>query len=189
MFRMSDSSPPYASSEPQSAPPVQPLVEAAPLAPAPVLTPEQQAATARLKVRVWCAFVFAICAVMLGIALWLKPSSHGIETHTQLGLMPCGFFRITGMPCPTCGCTTAVSHFAHGNLAMSLFTQPFGFYVALVATLMIPLTAVGIVTGRWKGPSMFWLSWYWRAWVFGSILILVASWLYKIWLIKSGLSG
>jgi hypothetical protein len=126
---------------------------------------------------------------MLLVGLWLKPDQRGVETHTQIGLLPCGFMRVFKVPCPTCGCTTAVSHFSHGNLTRSLFTQPFGFAVALLATILVPLTAVGVVTGRWLGPSMFWLNWYWWMWVYGGLLLLLGAWAYKIWLVWVGLSG
>lgn len=158
-----------------------------PLAPEPEpLTPEQQAAALQLKTRAWCAFVFAICASMLAVGMWLRPDPRGVETHTQLGLLPCGFYSATGIPCPTCGCTTSVTHFAHGQWISSFATQPFGFLVGLVATILVPLSAFGIVTGRWTGPSMFWLSWHWPKWVFGGIGWLLLSWVYKIWLVKHG---
>src|ERR1043165_7524101 len=94
----------------------------------------------RLETRLWCSFIFAICAAMLGIALYLKPDPlHlGAGTHQQLGLPPCGFFQTTGIPCPTCGCTTAVTWFAHASPLKSFLTQPFGFAVALLAALLVP---------------------------------------------------
>jgi hypothetical protein len=158
-----------------------------PLAPPP--SPAQAAAASRLKIRVWCTFTFVMCTAMLLVGLWLRPDARGVETHRQLGMLPCGFYMMTKIPCPTCGCTTAVSHFAHGNWGMSLFTQPFGFAVGLLAALLIPLTSIGMITGRWLGPTAFWMGWYWRMWVYGGIAFLLAAWLYKIWLVKSGLSG
>jgi hypothetical protein len=187
MARMSESSPATDATTPVTVPPVIPLAPPPPSAPA--LTPAQAAAALRLKVRVWSTFTFAICALMLGLGLYMHPDKRGVETHTQIGLLPCGWYKATGIPCPTCGCTTAVTYFAHGNWGMSFYTQPFGFTVGLVAAMLIPLTSVGMITGRWLGPSSFWLSWHWRMWVYGGILLLVAAWVYKIWLVKSGLSG
>jgi hypothetical protein len=166
-----------------SVPPVQ-----LPLAPGPKpVAPEKAAAELRFAVRVWSGFVFVICAGMLGVGLYLTPNAKGVETHRQLGLPPCGFMLTTGLPCPTCGCTTAVSHLAHGEFMASFLTQPFGFAVGLLALLLIPLTAVGMVTGRWMGPSMFMLSWYWRVWVFGGLGLMAVAWGYKIAMVKSAL--
>ena len=130
----------------------------------PVVTPEKSAAHQRLEVRLWCAFVFAMCAGMLGVALYLRPDPFGTGTgtHQQLGLAPCNWQQTLGIPCPTCGCTTAVAYFAHAHPLKSFLTQPFGFAVALLATLLLPLTFWGLLTGQWKGPSMFTLGWYWQ---------------------------
>jgi hypothetical protein len=152
--------------------------------------PEPSQATApvrpQLPTRIWCAFVFAITTGMLGIGLLLTPDPSGLETHRQLHLPPCGFYLTSGLPCPTCGCTTAVSYFAHGRFVASFLTQPFGFAAALLALLVWPLATAGLLTGRWLGPSMFTLSWYWRVWLYGGLGLLAAAWVYKIILVRSG---
>ena len=50
------------------------------------------------------------------IGAFLRPDGRGVETHTQLGLPPCGWMLKYGKPCATCGMTTAVSEAAHGRL-------------------------------------------------------------------------
>jgi hypothetical protein len=142
--------------------------------------------TPALTIRIWSAFAFSICAGMLGVGLWLTPSPTGTGTHRELGLPPCAFFERTGYPCPTCGCTTAVSHFAHGQFLSSLLTQPFGFCVALVALLILPLAAWGVISGKWRGPSMFTMGWYWQFWLYGGLTILLLAWAYKIISVKTG---
>jgi hypothetical protein len=172
--------------------PAQPPVVAAPvLSSAPLLannpdTLLRTAAHKRMEVRIWCGFVFLMCVAMLSVAHFLTPDGRGMETHRQLGLPPCGFYLTTGLPCPTCGCTTAVSRFAHGQLLASFLTQPFGFLVGLLAVILVPLTAIGIVAGRWLGPSMFTLNWYWRLWLFGGMGWIAGAWIYKILIVKSG---
>lgn len=152
--------------------------------PAPVNAPR---IVSRLEVRLWSLFTCILCFSMLGIGLYLTPSPDGFGKHAGLfGGPPCGFYTVTGYPCPTCGCTTAVSHFAHGHFLTSLITQPFGFAVALVAMIAGTLALAGLVTGRWRGPSMFWISWYWRLWVFGGIALLVFGWVYKIFRVRMG---
>jgi len=118
---------------------------------------------------------------MLGLGAILTPSPDGFGKHAGLfGMPPCGMYQTTGIPCPTCGCTTAVAHFSHGHILTSFLTQPFGFAIAVFALLAIPFTANSLVTGRWRGPSMFFFQWYWRYWVFGTIAIFLLGWIYKI---------
>ena len=141
-----------------------------------------------MTVRVWSAFTFLGSTAMLGIGAWLRPDLHGTGTHQQLGLPPCGMLEMTGVPCPMCGCTTAVTYFVYGQLLASFLTQPFGFLVALVAILLVPLTFVGMIKGTWKGPSMFTLEWYWRELVFGGMGFFAAAWVYKIILVRAGVA-
>jgi len=136
-------------------------------------------------VRIWSLFTATLCFGILGVGLYLNPSPDGFGKRQGLfGGPPCGWYQMTGYPCPTCGCTTAVSHFAHGHILTSFLTQPFGFTVALVALIAGCLSLVGIFTGKWIGPAMFTLQWYWRLWVFGGVGILVFGWVYKIMMVR-----
>ncbi len=56
------------------------------------------------------------CATVVGLSAWLRPDPHGFGTHRQLGLPPCEFGAITGIPCPGCGLTTSFAHMAHGQV-------------------------------------------------------------------------
>ena len=58
---------------------------------------------------VWAILWLTPFAVLVVAAL-LTPSPIGHSTHTQLGLPPCGFLVMTGLPCPGCGMTTAFAH-------------------------------------------------------------------------------
>jgi hypothetical protein len=145
--------------------------------------------TSRLAVRLWSAFAFALCTAMLALGLYLHPDPSGTGTHQQLHLPPCGMLALTGYPCPTCGCTTAVSYIAHGHWVMAFYTQPFGAAVGLLALAIALLSLIGLLTGRWIGPSMFLLNWYWRTIVAASLTLLAAAWIFKILLVKLGHSG
>ena len=50
------------------------------------------------------------------LAYALEPDPRGFGTHQSLGLPPCTFRALFGIPCPSCGMTTSFSHFMHGNL-------------------------------------------------------------------------
>jgi Protein of unknown function (DUF2752) len=72
----------------------------------------------------------------MALAGWLEPDARGFGTHTQLGLQPCAFTRVTGRLCPTCGMTTAFAWFVRGKVDRSWQANPAGFLLALA---MVPL--------------------------------------------------
>src|SRR5438105_2916208 len=76
---------------------------------------------ARMSVmgRIASAIIALSCLGVLAIGAWLKPDAHGYGTHQQLGFASCAFKDRTGLPCPSCGFTTAFAYFAHGNLIAS----------------------------------------------------------------------
>ena len=77
--------------------------------------------------RVWAVAAVG-CAIVLGIAVYLKPNPAGLGTHRGLSehLPPCGFVVTTGLPCPTCGMTTAFSNTVRGRLIAAVLAQPAG---------------------------------------------------------------
>jgi hypothetical protein len=110
----------------------------------PAASPRPGAASARLRLaqRAGAAAAAAVCLAVLLIAAWLDPSPSGHGTHTQIGplMAPCAWPYLFGVPCPTCGMTTAFAHAADGHLAASFAAQPFGC-----------LLAVGTAAGVWAG--------------------------------------
>ena len=99
-------------------------------------------------------------AGVLGTARLLEPDPRGFGTHTQLGLAPCAFARITGRPCPTCGMTTAFAWFVAlipWLLAGAAWGRPLGsrslerpltgLVVAIVALSLLSWT-IRLIFGR-----------------------------------------
>lgn len=68
---------------------------------------------AALVTRAGWAVLVAGSWTTLGIASWLRPDPRGFGTHQQLGMPPCTFTALTGIPCPGCGLTTSFAHMAH----------------------------------------------------------------------------
>lgn len=93
--------------------------------------------------RVPGALLAVACLTVLLVGSWLTPDPAGIGTHTQLGLNPCGFEAATGLPCATCGMTTATALAAHGRLLDAFVTQPAGAAFALCM-------AMGTLLGAWS---------------------------------------
>ncbi len=104
--------------------------------------------------RLYGAGVAAVAAAVLVTAARLTPAGTHLGTHRQLGLPPCGFVVTTGLPCPTCGMTTAFSHVAHGRLIAAAKTQLAGAVLA-VLTATAGVAGLGaLVFGR--RPAINW---------------------------------
>ncbi len=97
---------------------------------------------------------------------------------SRLGFAPCGFYLYTGLPCPTCGATTAFTWVIHGHPWMGIKTQPFGAATAFACVALLGMSLVGIVTA---GVPAIRLS---RRSSFGLVLaimsLIIGAWLYKI---------
>jgi hypothetical protein len=95
----------------------------------------------------------ALVAVFV-LAAWINPygadgQALRLETHTQLGLQPCGFYRMTGQPCPACGMTTSFALLMHGDVLNSLRANWVGTLVALVWLASIPWGIWSSLRGRY----------------------------------------
>ena len=84
--------------------------------------------------------VLLLATVTLGLSRYLQPSTRGFGTHEQLGLPPCTFLKLTGIPCPSCGLTTSFAHAAHLHLLDSFIAQPFGLLLFGLTVLSVPFT-------------------------------------------------
>lgn len=93
-------------------------------------------ASARRRITAVLVFL-AIAAVFL--LAWLMG-----RYHITLYPFPCGFKQRFGLPCPTCGMTTAVLSFAQGQIIRSFYIQPaaaFFCVLAIVTAFFALLTA------------------------------------------------
>jgi hypothetical protein len=74
-----------------------------------------------------------------------------METHTQLGLPPCNFKVVTGLPCPSCGMTTSFSLLVHGDVLNSLRANAVGTLLALFWMALVPWSLLS----AWRGKYLF----------------------------------
>src|SRR5436309_12789916 len=87
---------------------------------------------ARLALAMTAAVLAAGYATVWRLDPWDGPGRPKLlGTHEQLGLAPCAFRAVTGLPCPTCGMTTCVSHVTHGDLGAAAAARPGGVVLAL----------------------------------------------------------
>lgn len=136
---------------------------------------------AAIYARLLSLAVLLTCGSVLGTAAWLNADTAGMGTHQQLGLAPCGFLVGTGLPCATCGMTTAFTHAAHGHLIQSFITQPAGMLLCLGLAIMTILSSYTLWVGVSLMPILKML-WQPRSFLYGGILIGVA-WGYKIFMV------
>jgi hypothetical protein len=85
---------------------------------------------------------------VLGVARRLEPDPRGHGTHTQLGLVPCMFFQVTGYRCPSCGMTTAFAWFVRGRPVRAWQANPAGSLLAAACVVLIPWLLAGAARGR-----------------------------------------
>ena len=75
---------------------------------------------ASFRQRITATVVFLVVAASFGLA-WLAATGR-FDIEWWLG--PCGLKQKYGLPCPTCGMTTAVLAFSQGNIFESFYIQP-----------------------------------------------------------------
>jgi hypothetical protein len=122
-------------------------------------------------------FVFLATAALLGVAWSLAPAKQGFGTHQALGLPACSWPARFGVPCPSCGMTTAFALAAKGRLVDSFVAQPMGCLLAVMAGMTLVGSAWSVVTGHTLWP-VYERLWNARsAWLLGVAALL--AWAYK----------
>jgi hypothetical protein len=128
--------------------------------------------------RATAALILAGCVSLFTIATRLEPAAGGIGTHEQLGLPPCGMAMIWGLPCPTCGMTTAFAYAARGQFAAAFHAQPAGLTLALATGLGAFAAGGTLVTGR--SYRVNWTRLSPTAVGFGVVAVVLGAWVYKL---------
>jgi hypothetical protein len=125
------------------------------------------------------ALVAAPAWALLVVAWLLTPQHSGYGTHEELGLPACSFLTRTGLPCPSCGLTTAVSATAHGRAGLALRAQPFGVLLFLAIAAGAILGGAELATGRSilhvLRPRLWWLAAALAAWLAGWGIAIAAG--------------
>jgi len=130
------------------------------------------------KTRLWAALVLLACLGILGLAAWLEPDPRGYGTHQQLGFGKCGMLVTTGLPCPTCGMTTAFAYTVRGRLFQAFLAQPAGLLLAL-GTAICALGAIWVLVAGRLPPVRLPILTPYRLF-FGLLVLLLGSWIFKI---------
>lgn len=129
-----------------------------------------------LQLSPWQRLIFVgigfclVCGFLL--AAFLEPSTRGYGTHQQLGLPPCTFRFILGIPCPSCGMTTSFSHFVRGQFAASMHANWAGFILACYCLLLIPWSLASALISKAILIRNLWRAYFWSLIVLCGIAVL-----------------
>ena len=135
-------------------------------------------ATIGARGRFYAFLVLLGCLGILALAAWLQPDPKGYGTHRQLGFGKCGMLITTGLPCPTCGMTTAFAYTVRGRLFNAFMAQPAGLALAL-ATIGVALGAAWtMITGKFPKIRIPYVTTYRLLLLF--LVLLIGGWGFKI---------
>lgn len=142
-------------------------------------------------IRLLLAGIVLGLTAVFGVAWWLNPyeadgSARTMATHRQLGLPPCTFAEVTGVPCPACGLTTSFALLAHGDVANSLRANWVGTLLAGFCALVVPWALASIVRG--KPLLVRSLEKALLVVLISLFVLLFARWAVVVWLMLTGRS-
>jgi hypothetical protein len=123
--------------------------------------------------------IAVVLVAVFATAVWLNPydeqgAARRIETHLQLGLPPCTFRLITGVPCPSCGMTTSFALLMHGDVVNSLRANAVGTFLALFCLVLIPWSLASALVRRYFGIVSVDRALMWCVMVF--VVLLLTRW-------------
>ena len=133
--------------------------------------------------RPWMRVMLAVSGLSLlglfGVARFLSPDPSGFGTHEQLGMMPCGFKLMFGIPCPSCGMTTSWSWLVRGEISHACQTHFGGVLLGVFCGVLAIGSIASGIRGRWFPclPSGFW----WGLVLGGIGVAILGTWFLKLW--------
>jgi hypothetical protein len=116
-------------------------------------------------------------AAIVFVAIKLEPDPRGFGTHEQLGFAPCSMLESTGIPCPACGITTAVTLSTQGNLWEGALTQPMGPLLVILVPLLTALALIMHAIGKdvyalYRNRTI--------PWVRVGFIVSLLAWIYRM---------
>jgi hypothetical protein len=129
--------------------------------------------------KVFMASLLFLSILLIGIAAFLRPDQRGYGTHEQLRFVPpCGFKKLTGLPCPSCGMTTAFAYMAHGQFFKAAITHPY----AAMLFVLLAITGIASLAGlifNWPLPTFLGRHEMKKLWL-ALVLVFLAYWVLNV---------
>ena len=95
---------------------------------------------------------FLIACLLISILIIcakLDPAHEGVGTHTKLGRPTCLICKLFGINrCPSCGLTTALCHFMHGNFKSAITCHKAVLPTFIVLACLAVFCIIVSVTGK-----------------------------------------
>jgi hypothetical protein len=117
--------------------------------------------------------------VCLGIIVFFAgfaiAGHYKIDMGRWLGY--CGFKQRTGLPCPTCGMTTATLAFAQGKIFEAFYIQPAcGFLCCVMVIVAILAFIIAVFGVYFRFIERFFTEVKLRYMILALIIIIIAGW-------------
>jgi hypothetical protein len=126
--------------------------------------------------------IVASFAGVIFLSFALSPDPSGLGTHTQLGLPPCGLYEHFGIPCLSCGMTTAFAHMVRLHWIAGFHANPLGAGLFLLFGMTAVLNLLALVSG-WSFLRLLERK-DWTRFALLFLFLAVGSWGYKIlWIV------
>ncbi|MCE9620329.1 MAG: DUF2752 domain-containing protein [Planctomycetes bacterium] len=137
-----------------------------------------EATTINASTRGWILLLAAALLTPLVVAARLVPDARGMGTHQQLGLPVCTWPMALGIPCPSCGMTTAFAHAARAEFGQAFSAQLMGAVLAFAASIGC-LIALGVALTGYQFQRLF--DPLLNRWGFIALVALfLAAWFWKL---------
>jgi hypothetical protein len=116
----------------------------------------------------WAVIVVAAWLCLVAVDLVIAQYTH---VHAHL----CLFRNITGLPCPTCGCTRGAMSLLRGDLRHAFAFNPLMFVVAVAAAGHLAMRLLAGKAIRWElSPRERRIAWI------ASIAAVAGNWAYLL---------
>lgn len=128
---------------------------------------------ASFQQRIIAAVIIAAVAAFFG--LFALAGRYNIDMGRVLGY--CGFKQRTGLPCPTCGMTSATLAFAQGKVLEAFYIQPACALLCCLAVLAALLASIVAVSGIYfRFIERFFAQIKLKYLILALIIVIAAGW-------------
>ena len=125
--------------------------------------------------------VAGVALAALAACALVRPDPSGLGTHAKFGFGQCSYLKTYGIPCASCGGTTAASWLMHGKPAMAFDVHPGATIVGILVALSIPFSLLAAARRRRWMPCLTRIGLSgWLLVLCGFVLLMSFGWGHRI---------